>query len=150
MIREIKGIHVFAAFALAFGTIIAVNMTLAVQAVRTFPGLEVRNSYVASQSFDADRTAQVALGWDVSATIHGSTLQLQITKEGAPVRPEIISATFGRATTVAQDQNPVFAFDGQIFKAYIDAGPGNWNLRLVAEAADGTRFQQRIIVGHGS
>ena len=44
MIREIKGIHVFAAFALAFGTIIAVNMTLAVQAVRTFPGLEVRNS----------------------------------------------------------------------------------------------------------
>ena len=134
----------------AFTVIIAVNLVLALSAVRTFPGLEVRNSYVASQSFDADRTAQVALGWDVSATIYGSTLQLQITKQGAPVRPEIISATFGRATTVAQDQSPVFAFDGQIFKAYIDAGPGNWNLRLVAEAADGTRFQQRIIVGHGS
>lgn len=65
---EIKGWHVFTGFAGAFSIIITVNLTLAFQAVRTFPGLEVRNSYVASQTFDADRTAQLGLGWDVSAT----------------------------------------------------------------------------------
>ena len=50
---EIKGWHVFATFAAAFGIIISVNLTLAFKAVATFPGLEVRNSYIASQSFDA-------------------------------------------------------------------------------------------------
>ncbi|MEL7345657.1 MAG: FixH family protein, partial [Pseudomonadota bacterium] len=49
--RQLTGWHVFGMFALAFGIIISVNMTLAFQAVRTFPGLEVKNSYVASQAF---------------------------------------------------------------------------------------------------
>ena len=64
---EIKGWHVALWFSMAFGVIIAVNLTLAFNAVRTFPGLEVKNSYVASQSFDADRAAQNALGWDGAA-----------------------------------------------------------------------------------
>ena len=67
MITQIKGWHVALAFGLAFGLIIAVNLTLAFNAIRTFPGLEVKNSYVASQSFDRDRQAQTALDWQVSA-----------------------------------------------------------------------------------
>jgi nitrogen fixation protein FixH len=63
MITQIKGWHVALAFGLAFGLIIAVNLTLAFNAIRTFPGLEVKNSYVASQSFDRDRQAQTALDW---------------------------------------------------------------------------------------
>ncbi len=51
----------------AFAVIIAVNLVLAFKAVRTFPGLEVENSYVASQTFDAERTAQEALGLDAEA-----------------------------------------------------------------------------------
>ena len=58
---QISGRHVFAGFALAFGVIISVNLTLAYNAVQTFPGLEVANSYVASQQFDANRAAQEAL-----------------------------------------------------------------------------------------
>ena len=57
MTRQIKGWHVLTGFGVAFGVIIAVNLTLAYQAVATFPGLEVKNSYVASQSFDVDREA---------------------------------------------------------------------------------------------
>ena len=49
--KELTGRHVFGIFAVGFGTIIAVNMVLAISAVRTFPGLEVDNSYVASQQF---------------------------------------------------------------------------------------------------
>ena len=143
---EIKGWHVFTGFAFAFSIIIGVNLALAYNAVRTFPGLEVKNSYVASQSFQLERSAQDALGWDVSATVSGDRLALEILEGGEPVAPEIVDATFGRATTVAQDQTPVFAFDGKHLVADVDAGPGNWNLRLKARAADGTIFRQRIVV----
>lgn len=144
--REITGWHVFGIFALGFGTIISVNLTLAWNAVHTFPGLEVKNSYVASQSFEADRAAQSALGWEVAARLEGSQLILTIAKDGNPVEPQIESAVFGRATSVAADQSPAFTFDGTAFKAPVTAGDGNWNLRLVARARDGTLFQQRIVV----
>lgn len=144
--REIKGWYVFTAFTLGFGVIIGVNMTLAFNAVRTFPGLEVKNSYVASQSFQADRAAQVALGWDVSATVTDNVLELLILENGQPIAPEITGAVFGRATTVAADQTPEFSFEDRRLVAHVDAGPGNWNLRLSALAPDGTEFRQRVIV----
>ncbi len=146
MERELKGWHVFSGFAAAFGVIIAVNLTLAYNAVRTFPGLEVKNSYVASQSFDADRDAQEALGWDVSADVTHDVLRLMIWHDGQAVFPTIEAATFGRATSVAADQTPEFRKDADALVAPVMAGPGNWNLRLKARAADGTLFQQRIIV----
>jgi hypothetical protein len=43
--------------------IISVNLLLAFKAVSTFPGLEVKNSYVASQGFNDRKAAQEALGW---------------------------------------------------------------------------------------
>lgn len=143
---EIKGWHVFAGFFVAFSIIISVNMTLAFNAVRTFPGLEVKNSYVASQAFEADRSAQDALGWEVSATVTDDVLSLEILQDGRAIAPEILEATFGRATTVAHDQTPVFSFDGNRLLANVDAGQGNWNLRLKARAEDGTLFRQRVIV----
>ncbi len=150
MINEIKGWHVFSVFALAFGVIITVNLTLAYNAVKTFPGLEVKNSYVASQTFDAERTAQLALGWDVSATLDPGKLTLLILEDGKPISPNIEQAVFGRATSVANDQTLEFSFDGFALVAPVVAGDGNWNLRLKARARDGTLFQQRIIVGIGS
>ena len=143
---EVKGWHVFGAFALSFGIIISVNLTLAFNAVRTFPGLEVKNSYVASQSFDANRAAQNALNWEVSVDLVGPELVLKVLQNGKAIQPVIDSAIFGRATVVTADQTPDFIFDGTSFRAAVDAGIGNWNLRLRARAADGTLFQQRIIV----
>lgn len=146
MITEIKGWHVLTGFVTAFGIIIAVNLTLAFNAVRTFPGLEVKNSYVASQAFDQSRAAQMALDWDVSATLKGNVLSLVVLEDGTPIAPVIEKATFGRATHVADDQSPAFEFDGKALRAVIAGGDGNWNLRLRARAQDGTLFEQRVIV----
>lgn len=146
--NELKGRHVFAAFSLGFGIIIAVNLTLAFSAIRSFPGLEVRNSYVASQSFDRDRAAQEALAWEVSAWLNGDQLSLSFAKDGKAVAPVIESAVFGRATSVTQDQNPDFIFNGAEFTAPVTGGAGNWNLRIRAKAEDGTTFFQRIVVRH--
>lgn len=150
MITEIKGWHVLAGFVAAFSIIISVNLTLAYNAVRTFPGLEVSNSYVASQTFDVNRTAQLALGWDVSAQLNGDVLSLVILQDGKAIAPMIEQATFGRATHVGQDQTPAFEFDGNALQAVVNGGEGNWNLRLRARAADGTLFEQRVIVGLAS
>jgi len=144
--KKITGWHVAGMFLAGFSVIIGVNATLAVNAVRTFPGLETANSYVVSQQFDADRAAQTALDWDVAAVLHDGVLELSIAVDGTPVQADITDAIFGRATSVAVDQTPDFAFVDGVYRARVDAGPGNWNLRLTALAEDGTEFRQRVIV----
>lgn len=145
--KPITGRHVLIFTCSAFGIIIGVNLFMAFKAIGTFPGLEVKNSYVASQTFDADRDAQLALGWDVSASVEDKMLRLSILdSSGAPVVPEHIAATLGRATHVGEDRTPVFTFDGKAHVAPVDLGRGNWNLRLDAEAANGTHFRQRIVL----
>ena len=131
----------------AFGIIFAVNIALAVNAVRTFPGLEVRNSYVASQTFDARRDAQLALGWDVGAVAKDGRVFLSITdRDGKPVRVDALTAVLGRATHVKDDMAPDFVFDGQAYVAEAELAPGNWNIRMTARAEDGTQFAQRVIL----
>jgi nitrogen fixation protein FixH len=145
--REITGRQVLIGTVAAFGVIIAANLTLAVSAVRTFPGLEVKNSYEASQVFDRERAAQLALGWTVSAEVVGGELRLSITDAGGqPVDPPMLEAVFGKATHVKSDVTPDFAFVNGIHVAPITAAAGNWNLRLKAVAEDGTTFHQRIVV----
>ncbi len=146
MTKEIKGWHILSIFALAFAVIITVNVALAVNAVRTFPGLEVPNTYVASQKFDRNKTAQLALNWDVAARLENNVLRLIVREDGVPVEPVIEAAIFGRATHVGQDQEPYFFYDGDSFVAQVDGGAGNWNLRIEMRAKDGTLFKQRVPV----
>ena len=134
-------------FVAAFGLIIGVNLLLAWNAVKTFPGLEVKNSYVASQEFDDRKAAQEALGWTVRANHDRGLLRLSITDAtGAPVEVRILEATLGRATHVYDDSEPVFAFDGSAYVAPVDLGDGNWNIRMKATAQDGTEFTQRVVL----
>lgn len=143
-VREITGRHVFIGFAAFFGLIIAVNLVLAFSAVKTFPGLEVKNSYVASQKFDERRAAQVALGWTVTAELQGRELVLSITDANGPVEVRELSAVLGRPTQVKDDVEPAFVFNGSAYVAPMDLDDGNWNIRMVAIAADGTEFRQRV------
>lgn len=145
--REFTGRHMLLIMVAAFGVIIGVNLTMAYNAVSTFPGLEVKNSYVASQQFDANRDAQLSLGWDVTATVQDDMLHLAILDEaGAPVQAELKSATLGRATHVRDDFTPAFFWTGKDYAAPVELTGGNWNLRLEAAAQDGTTFQQRIVI----
>ena len=126
----LTGRHVLAMFVGGFGIIIGVNVTLAVGAVRTFPGLEVANSYVASQSFDARRAAQDALGWEARVTYDGGVLRLQVEgAEGGRVDPSLFTATIRRPTTRTSDA--VLSFDPE-GRAVVDLAPGRWRLDLSA------------------
>lgn len=145
--KPLTGRTVFMIFASFFIVIIAVNLALAYNAVRTFPGLEVKNSYVASQSFDRRRDAQQSLGWTIQANAEDGKVFLNITDaEGAPVQVAQLTATLGRATHVKDDQSPDFQFNGRAYVARADIGPGNWNIRMKATSIEGTPFEQRVIL----
>jgi nitrogen fixation protein FixH len=143
----ITGAKFFMIFASFFVVIIGVNLVLAFQAISTFPGLEVANSYVASQTFDDDREAQESLGWTAVAHVHEGELVLALTDAaGLPVSAASVEGIFGRPTSVRDDQTPAFLFDGAVWRAPVVAGAGQWNLRLEALAEDGTPFRQRLVV----
>lgn len=145
--KPITGWHIAAIFVGGFSVIVAVNLTLAYSAISTFPGLEVKNSYVASQQFDRSKEAQEALGWTVKAQAEDGMVALSVTDQaGAPVELASLDATLGRATHVQDDQKPDFTFDGRSYVAPVELAAGNWNIRLVAQAQDGTLFQQRVIL----
>lgn len=145
--RVITGRHVLIGFVSAFAIIISVNLFLAYSAVRTFPGLEVKNSYVASQEFNIRKAEQEALGWTVEADHANGELVLAITDvEGKPVQVGTLEAIVGRATHVYDDVTPEFAYNGHAYIAYLDLGEGNWNIRMEATALDGTKFTQRVVL----
>jgi nitrogen fixation protein FixH len=141
----LTGRRVFAITASAFGVIIGVNVLLAVQAVRTFPGLEVNSSYVASQSFDRNRRAQEALGWTLRQDYGQGKLTLAFTlADGSPAPVGTLTAVVGRATEAADDVVPVFARTGSTFTAPLSLGPGKWVVLLDAMAEDGTLYHKRL------
>jgi nitrogen fixation protein FixH len=131
----------------SFGVILAANLTLAFNAVSTFPGLEVDNSFVASQNFNQELAEQLALGWDVKATHREGELALAITDPaGNPVQVAHLDAVLGAATHVRDDLVPDFRFSEGAYRAPVEIGKGNWNIRLHAVAADGTEFRQRVVL----
>jgi nitrogen fixation protein FixH len=149
--KELTGRKVFLIFASAFAVIIGVNVFMAYSAIGTFPGLEVKNGYIASQTFDRERKAQEALGWDVTAALDGDNVTLTIIgPDGRPARVEGIEATLGRATESEEDQTLAFSQnDLGVHVAPIEPiTGGKWELRFVATAANGVPFRQRIDLFH--
>ena len=81
----------------AFSVVIAVNMVLAWKAVSTFPGLEARNGFIASQGFEARRAAQAALGWTLEVAYSGDELVLTFRDaQGSRVSPSALDVLVGR------------------------------------------------------
>ncbi|MEL6208149.1 MAG: FixH family protein [Pseudomonadota bacterium] len=144
---ELTGWHVLAIFLGFFGTIIAVNLVMASMAVGTFPGLEAKNGFVASQSFEARRDAQDALGWELETDYSDGLLTLTFTDdEGGPVEVPELAAVVGRATHVNDDILPEFQGRDGVFRAGMELDPGNWNVRIEAQATDGTAFARRVVL----
>ncbi len=146
-IGRFMGGHMLVTAMLAFATIIGANLSLAYSAVKTFPGLEVKNSYVASQEFNTRKAEQVALGWKVDAEHQDGVLRLSIVDAaGKPVQPAKMQAILGRPTQVKDDQELSFTFDGAAFVTPVTITDGNWNIRMTAVSEDGSAFQKRIIL----
>lgn len=141
--RPLTGRTVALIAAGAFVFMLVPNIVLTVFAVDTFSGLVVPNSYVASQTFDRDRTAQLALGWDVGLVHEDGVVRLTIDDaDGRPVRPATVAVTVGRPTTTRDDRTLALEPTPSGYIAAADLPPGGWRVEIVATADDGTRFHQ--------
>jgi nitrogen fixation protein FixH len=142
---EITGRQVLVFTVGAFGIIIAVNLVMAWQAISTFPGLEAKNTFVASQEFDTRRDAQEALGWDVTATHERGRMTLAFTDAGGlPVQVEGLAVLIGRPTSARDDVEPAFAYVDGRYQADVPLQKGQWMVKLQAMSKGGVRFEQRF------
>ena len=144
---RITGPKVFAFIASAFGLIIGVNLLMAYKAISTFPGLEVSSSYVASQTFDAERAAQNALGWRLVQGYDPSLGQLSLRfldGAGAAVQLADVQVLVGRSTESRQDFSPTFSYFQGAYLADAKLGQGKWVLHVTGHARGGTLFRQRL------
>jgi len=147
--RQFSGRMFLAVMVSAFGIVVGANLTLAYFAIGSFPGLEVSNTYVASQTFDARRKAQKALGWHASVRQRGSSLQLTFrTADDRPVIPPQVSLQMKGSATAAHDRILDLERAGAGFQATLDVPAGNWTAEITAIAADGNVFTEwrRMII----
>lgn len=128
---EFTGRHMWLVVIAFFGTIIAVNITMAVVASTSWTGLVVQNSYVASQEFEEKRLAHLAqldAGWRSSLTYVGDVAVLSVT-DGAGQPVEL-------GEPVLQINRPVGGHDDQqvalsrqpdgTYAGPVTLGPGVW------------------------
>ncbi len=144
---EITGRKVFIFTSSAFALIIGVNFLMAYKAISTFPGLEVKSSYVASQSFDAERAAQEALGLTLTQGYDPALGQISLAlkdSKGAPVQLNDLQVLVGRSTIARDDFTPAFAYQGGVYLADATLDQGKWVLHVQGHTADGTLFRQRL------
>lgn len=145
--RELTGRHVLFITVSAFGVIIAVNVAMAYFAVSTFPGLEVDNSYVASQTFDQRRDAQTALGWNAAAEYdpQNARLVLKVTDaDGLSAPLKNMQVLIGRTTEAREDKSLEPRFAGAEWESFVPLEQGKWMLKVTGTARDGTAFEQRL------
>jgi nitrogen fixation protein FixH len=146
-VRPLTGWHVLAMFVAFFGVVIAVNVLLAYKAISTFPGLEVENGYVASQSFDREMAVQKALHWTMKPTYDAAADQMRLAftdATGQPVTLADLTALIGRTTEAADDKTPTFTLQDGVYVAPVVLPLGKWMMAVEAHAKDGTLFHQRI------
>lgn len=138
-VRVIKGWHVLAAMLAFFGAVIAVNVTFAVLAVRSFPGEDVRRSYLQGLRYNdtlAERQAQEMRGWravtDLRAQSSGAVLEVVLVDDsGAPIDGAALTGDLQWPASARFDRTLAFeAVGGGRYRAELRGlTAGRWRLR---------------------
>lgn len=144
--REFTGYHMLAILVAFFGVTIGVNVTMAVLANRTWSGLVVPNSYVASQNFaqdTAEAARQKALGWSQKLSHEHGTLQVTITsRDGAPLAGLNVRVKIGHPVAAKFDRELTLVETGPgLYSAPAEMGEGVWDADVTASRKPGETFR---------
>ena len=140
MTRRFTGWHMAAILIGFFGVVIAVNLVMATSAVRTFGGVTVENSYVASQRFNtwlAEARAQESLGWrsQVSGTPRGA-LVVRLTSPPGPIEGARVKAAAEHPLGRLPGRSfALTAIGGGRYSALHALPAGRWRISVDASAA---------------
>lgn len=131
--KEFTGKHMAMVAVGFFGVIIGVNAFMAVSASRTWTGLVVANSYVASQEFQvkADAAhAQNAAGWTMDVDHQGDMLVVQLLAHGKPLKVSDVSAFVRRPVGGHDDATVPLTAGDNGFTGQIVLAPGVWDITV--------------------
>ncbi|MBD9372618.1 FixH family protein [Rhizobium sp. ARZ01] len=125
------GWHMLGIMLLFFGTIIAVNVVMAWNAVSSWSGLVVQNTYVASQQFNGkveQAKAFAASGLEGALAIADGRVSYSLhDREGAPVTADSVTITFKRPVEEREDFELVLvAESGGNYSAMREMTAGQW------------------------
>lgn len=147
--REFTGRHMLMILIAFFGVIIAVNFTMAYLANATWTGLVVKNSYVASQEFNAKAAraeAQIARGWVYDLDLSGGRVGFTLTSNsGAPIVAKAVSVTFKRPVSDREDVTVVLSrtADGR-WEAAHPLADGAWIAVIDADVGEAEPWRETL------
>jgi nitrogen fixation protein FixH len=113
--RHFTGWHMLMIMTAFFGVVFVVNGVLVFSAMHSWTGLVVENSYVASQTFDADTERLAFARKDLRHQLHYQDGQLKLdlkTVDGAPANATDVRVEIGRPADNSQDQSLALIGDG--------------------------------------
>ncbi|MCB9992894.1 MAG: FixH family protein [Hyphomicrobiaceae bacterium] len=152
--KRFTGWHMLGVVFLFFGVIIGVNIFMAYKAISTWTGLEVENSYVASQEFNtklAASRAQHALNWHVDLHYADGHLNFALADaDGNALHPQNVTVALTRPVGVHQDRTLNLAEDGDFYRAEDEVPEGVWNALITAdiEGYPPFEYRARLFVTH--
>lgn len=145
--KPITGRHVLFAMIAFFGVIIAVNLTMATFARTSWTGLEVKNSYVASQDYNAKlalAARQKALGWSSGLVMVDGQFRFElINAAGSRIVGATIDAVLKRPVQERDDLPLVFReFADGDYRADVPAEAGIWDVDLSVQVPARQTYRQ--------
>ena len=147
MTKELKGIHVLLICIGAFAIIIGANLTMLFAATGSFPGLVVKNSYVASQKWNARTEAQQALGWQARIGFADGTLTVSVKDADGVVVDTDLAVLVGRPSSMTEDRTVSITRDGAVWRATVDLAPGRWRVEVRSVGGPAFAKTAQIVVG---
>ncbi|MHA7898341.1 MAG: FixH family protein [Henriciella sp.] len=141
--KPLKGWHVLLIMLGFFGVIFAVNGVFLYHAITSFPGEDVKKSYVQGLNYNdtlAARAAQAELGWTAEAGLQNGDLIFRLQDaEGVPLSNLAVIGEIRRRATRDADQSVVFQANaaGEYVVPSAALEPGQWALRISVYDAAG-------------
>lgn len=143
MQREFTGRHMLFAMIGFFSVIIVVNAVMATLANLSWTGLVVKNSYVASQGFNARiaaTEARDARGLSASLTmVDGVPHFVLARRDGTPEQVSDVVARFARPTHEGEDLEMALPRKGDVHLGTALSAAGLWSVEVQATLPDGVR-----------
>jgi len=134
--KELKGWHVLLIMLGFFGVMFAVNGVFLYHAITSFPGEDVKKSYVQGLNYNdtlAARAAQAELGWSAEAGLQDETLVFRLRDaEGAALSNYVVIGEIRRTATQDADQAIIYSArpNGEYVADASGLAPGQWSLRI--------------------
>lgn len=144
--RPFTGWHALVLIGLFFAVIIIVNIVMAVYANSTFPGLVVKNGYVASQQYNevlAGARAQAESGLRAEIGHERGVVSFRLLdRDGFAVHGLTVTALAGRPATAREDIVIAFAETGDGYVADGPLGAGRWEVEIEARRGGGLAYRE--------